>query len=70
MTLTDEQKKLPNNATPGTKKAALGDALAAAEAGASRTGVHVADAAGSAPTKAEFDALLKSLRDAGLIASA
>ena len=33
-------------------------------------GVAVADAAGSAPTAAEFKALLDSLRDAGLIATA
>ena len=33
------------------------------------SGAAVADAAGDAPTKAEFDALLKSLRDAGIIAS-
>jgi hypothetical protein len=32
-------------------------------------GAAVPDAAGEAPTKTEFDALLKSLRDAGLIAS-
>ena len=31
-------------------------------------GVAVADAVGEAPTKAEFDALLDSLRGAGLIA--
>lgn len=33
-------------------------------------GVAVADAAGSAPTAAEFKALLDSLRDAGIIATA
>jgi hypothetical protein len=32
-------------------------------------GVAVADAAGANPTKAEFDALLASLRTAGVIAS-
>ena len=32
-------------------------------------GVAVADAVGSAPTKAEFDALPESLRDAGVIAT-
>lgn len=31
-------------------------------------GVAVADAESTAPTKEEFDALLKSLRDAGIIA--
>ena len=35
-----------------------------------KQGVAVPDAAGTAPTKAEFDALLKSLRDAGIIATA
>jgi hypothetical protein len=33
-------------------------------------GVAVPNAAGAAPTDAEFDALLQSLRDAGIIASA
>ena len=32
-----------------------------------RTGAAVEDAAESTPTKEEFNALLKSLRDAGLI---
>lgn len=32
-------------------------------------GVHVPDALGETPTKAEFDALLTSLRNAGVIAS-
>ena len=32
-----------------------------------RTGAAVKDAAGATPTKEEFNALLKSLRDAGLI---
>lgn len=35
-----------------------------------KQGVAVADAAGSAPTAAEFKALLDSLRAAGVIASA
>ena len=35
-----------------------------------KQGVAVPDAAGEAPTKAEYDALLKSLRDAGIIATA
>lgn len=33
----------------------------------SKVGVHVPDAAGANPTKAEFDALLDSLRTAGVI---
>jgi hypothetical protein len=32
-------------------------------------GVHVPDAVGANPTKAEFDALLTSLRNAGFLAS-
>ena len=32
-------------------------------------GVHVPDVAGETPTKAEFNALLTSLRNAGIIAS-
>lgn len=34
----------------------------------SKVGVAVANAAGANPTKAEFDALLTSLRNAGVIA--
>lgn len=67
MALSAEQKKLLNNATPGTHRAKLGDRIDALE---KRQGVAVADAAGANPTKAEFDALLTSLRDAGIIASA
>ncbi len=44
----------------------LGDRLQALEA---RKGVHVPNAAGATPTKAEFDALLNSLRNAGLLAT-
>jgi hypothetical protein len=40
------------------------------DAGVVLQGVAVADAAGAAPTAAEFDALLDSLRDAGIIATA
>lgn len=35
----------------------------------SKTGAAVANAAGANPTKAEFDALLTSLRNAGVIAT-
>lgn len=38
-------------------------------AGGVLQGVAVSDAAGSTPTKAEFDALLASLRTAGVIAA-
>lgn len=49
--------------------------ISVSDAGASvkgvvKQGVAVADAVGEAPTKAEFDALLTSLRNAGVIASA
>jgi len=36
---------------------------------ANKQGVAVANAAGATPTKAEFDALLTSLRNAGVIAA-
>lgn len=39
------------------------------KAGAVKQGAAVADAAGSAPTAAEFKALLDSLRAAGIIAT-
>ena len=39
-------------------------------AGVVKQGVAVADAASTAPTAAEFKALLDSLRDAGIIAEA
>ena len=44
-------------------------AASASVAGAVLQGVAVADAAGSAPTAAEFKALLDALRNAGIIAS-
>jgi hypothetical protein len=37
--------------------------------GTAQKGVAVADAKGGTPTQAEFNALLKSLRDAGIIAA-
>lgn len=70
MALTTEQIKQLDKSSPAAAKAKLGTSLAAAETGASRQGVHVANAAGATPTKAEFDALLASLRGAGLLASA
>lgn len=48
---------------------APGNATASA-AGLVKQGVAVADAAGEAPTAAEFKALLDSLRTAGVIATA
>lgn len=62
---TDNIKRLLNNLNFGTKKAKAGDFLVDQ---ATRTGVAVADAAGAAPTAAEYKALLDSLRNAGLIA--
>ncbi len=42
-------------------------AATTARVGGVKQGAAVADAAGSAPTAAEFKALLDSLRDAGII---
>ena len=44
-------------------------AATTAKAGAVKQGVAVADAASTAPTAAEFKALLDSLRAAGIIAT-
>jgi hypothetical protein len=65
MALTAAQKKALNTLNINTQKLKLGDALANVPAA---QGVHVPNAA-AAPTKAEFDALLTSLRNAGVIAS-
>lgn len=43
-------------------------AATTSKAGPVKQGAAVSDAAGSAPTAAEFKALLDSLRDAGIIA--
>lgn len=64
-TLTLAEKKLLNNMTPGAKKVKLGDKLGASIAPAAA----VPNAAGSAPTAAEFNALLASLRAKGVIAT-
>lgn len=76
MAITKEQKdkiaKLIDGLNLGTHHAKAGQAIMELidEAGAGgKKGVAVADAA-AAPTKAEFDALLASLRGAGLIATA
>lgn len=66
MAISALAKKLLNNLTPGAKQAKLGDLLDKGLPTAQ--GVAVADAAGAAPTAAEFKALLDSLRDAGVIA--
>lgn len=62
---TTTLKKLLNNLNRGFAKEKAGDFLVDQ---ATRQGVTVANAAGANPTKAEFDALLTSLRNAGLIA--
>ena len=79
MALSASFKKIINNLTPGACKVKLGDLLdgaiaasqpaTASTAGTVKQGAAVAAAAGSAPTKAEFDALLVSLRAAGVIAA-
>jgi hypothetical protein len=73
MSLTAEQKHLLNNATPGLAKVKLGDMLddaTEAKPGLVKQGAAVAVAAGANPTKAEFDALVLSLRTSGAIATA
>lgn len=64
---TQEQLRKQLNRQSGLVGAGngLGDRLLALEA---RKGVHVPNAV-AAPTKAEFDALLTSLRNAGLLAT-
>ena len=69
MALTTDQKRLLNNATPGLATAGPGDIVDSAtttKQGTMFQGVAVADSA-AAPTKAEFVALLTSLRNAGHI---
>lgn len=59
-------RKVTNKAGYGTPYGkGIGDRLEALE---DRKGVHVPNAV-AAPTKAEFDALLTSLRNAGLLAT-
>ena len=66
MAISAIAKKLLNNLTPAAKTAKLGDLL---DKGLPKAqGVHVPNAA-AAPTQAEFNALLTSLRNAGVIAS-
>ena len=65
MSIKELAKRLINRLNKGTAKDKVGDYLVDQ---ATRTGVAVADAAGAAPTAAEFKALLDSLRNAGLIA--
>lgn len=66
MAITATAKKLLNSLTPGAKTAKLGDLLDKGLPTAQ--GAHVPNAA-AAPTQAEFNALLTSLRNAGVIAS-
>lgn len=76
MAITQAQKnevsKLLDNLNLGTKKAEVGKkilALIDEASGGISQGVAVPDAAGETPTKAEFDALLASLRGSGVIAA-
>lgn len=59
-----EQKHLLNNASPGLAKAGLGTIIEDLQ----KPGAAVPNAAGGAPTAAEFKALLDSLRAKGVIA--
>lgn len=78
MSLTALQIAQLNNMSPAAAHAALGTVLGAAQAatqpasatvaGVVKQGVSVANAAGANPTQAEYDALLTSLRNAGIIA--
>ncbi|WP_443691479.1 hypothetical protein [Pseudomonas sp.] len=63
---TDKLKKLLNGLNIGIAHRKGGDFIVDQ---ATRTGTVVPDAAGAAPTAAEFKALLDSLRTAKLIAS-
>lgn len=66
-----EYTKLTNLEVTGDLKASGTmnvPAATASKAGVVKQGAAVADAAGSAPTAAEFKALLDSLRAAGIIA--
>lgn len=64
MALKDQIKRVLNRLNLETRDLKVGDYLVDQ---ATRQGETVDDAAGATPTKAEFDALLASLRDAGLI---
>lgn len=66
-TQTERAKKILNNLNLEARDEKIGDLLVD---GATRQGAAVADAAGAAPTAAEYKALLDSLRAAGLIATA
>jgi len=60
-------KKIVNNLNLEARDEKVGDFLVDQS---TRQGAAVSDAAGAAPTAAEFKALLDSLRAAGLIATA
>lgn len=64
-----DDKRLLDNATPGLKRAGFGDRfLALEQKTAAMPGPAVADSEETtAPTTAEFNALLASLRAAGVI---
>lgn len=74
MALTATAQKLLNRLSIAFAKEKVGDQLAAAasaattaKAGTVKMGVAVANAAGANPTAAEYQALLDSLRNAGVI---
>ena len=62
--------RFTNVEVTGDLKAGSLPAATTTTAGAVKQGAAVANAAGSAPTAAEFKALLDSLRAAGIIATA
>lgn len=70
MQLSDEHKKLLDSTCPVLKRAKLGSMLSGMQiaGGAMKQAEAVSDAAGETPTAAEFNALLASLRAAGILA--
>lgn len=75
MSQLDDVRNLLNNLNIGANKVKLGDFILAAidqavtaATAANKQGAHVANAAGANPTAEEFEALLDSLREAGIIA--
>lgn len=73
MALTEKQIADLNNMNVAAQNVSLGDIIASISTGtasksAAKVGVAVPDAKGETVTKAEFNALLNSLRNAGIIA--
>lgn len=77
MALSATIKNLLNKLSPGSKKSGLGDLISGLDdktqlattttAGIVLKGAAVNVAAGANPTKAEFDALVNSLKNAGVV---